>query len=166
VSAADHSHLGGEENDLIAEEMGRLCSTSIKSEFCEKDAILHLRMFECRPAIWRRVRVPANITLDVLHDKVLVPLMGWIRNYHSYLFMLPNRKDKRVGFGRMFSRTVDAVNQRFLWGGEAMCDAAQVALCDVSSYLRMPSEFFFFFFLQWSVRLFVFVPSVLNFFSR
>lgn len=59
--------------------------------------------------IWRRFRVPANMTLDVFHDKVLCPIVGWCRNYSAYCFQkFPpyeypileyKTKDFGVGFG-------------------------------------------------------------------
>eukprot|EP00123_Amoebidium_parasiticum_P012496 comp21397_c0_seq1/m.29457 comp21397_c0_seq1/g.29457 ORF comp21397_c0_seq1/g.29457 comp21397_c0_seq1/m.29457 type:complete len:717 (-) comp21397_c0_seq1:172-2322(-) len=37
--------------------------------------------------VWREVCVSGGVILSVLHDKVLVPAMGWCRNYHSYVFL-------------------------------------------------------------------------------
>lgn len=36
--------------------------------------------------MWRRFRVSGGISLNALHDRVLLPLMGWSRRYHSYHF--------------------------------------------------------------------------------
>ena len=36
--------------------------------------------------VWRRFRVSGCISLNALHDHILLPLMGWSRRYHSYHF--------------------------------------------------------------------------------
>jgi hypothetical protein len=51
----------------------------------DKSYILKVELMNVTPMIWRRVRVPANITLNLLHDKVLAPAMGWVRDYHGML---------------------------------------------------------------------------------
>lgn len=39
-----------------------------------------------KPEIYRIFKVTGDTTLNVLHDKVLCPIMGWCRNYHAYYF--------------------------------------------------------------------------------
>jgi len=41
---------------------------------------------ELTPSIWRRFRVNAGMSLEAFQDKILQPIMGWTRNYHSYYF--------------------------------------------------------------------------------
>jgi hypothetical protein len=41
---------------------------------------------ELSPSVWRRFRCSSHLPLDVVHDKVIAPVMGWCRNYHGYLF--------------------------------------------------------------------------------
>jgi hypothetical protein len=41
---------------------------------------------ELSPSIWRRFRCSSGINLDAFQDKILQPLMGWTRNYHTYYF--------------------------------------------------------------------------------
>lgn len=41
---------------------------------------------ELSPPVWRRFRCSSHLPLDVVHDKVITPVMGWCRNYHAYLF--------------------------------------------------------------------------------
>jgi len=36
--------------------------------------------------VWRRFRVSGGISLNALHDRILLPLMGWRRRYHGYHF--------------------------------------------------------------------------------
>jgi hypothetical protein len=36
-----------------------------------------------KPEIWRKVRVPSDITLDALHHKVIVPVLGWTPRLHG-----------------------------------------------------------------------------------
>ena len=47
---------------------------------------------ELNPSVWRRVKVSAHLKLDVLHDKILIPFMGWTRNYHTYYFSSKGKK--------------------------------------------------------------------------
>lgn len=41
---------------------------------------------ELSPSVWRRFRLSSSTQLDLLHDKILSPIMGWERNYHTYCF--------------------------------------------------------------------------------
>ena len=41
---------------------------------------------ELTPSIWRRFRCSSGINLEAFQDKVLQPIMGWSRNYHTYYF--------------------------------------------------------------------------------
>jgi hypothetical protein len=41
---------------------------------------------ELSPSVWRRFRCSSQINLDAAQDKILQPLMGWTRNYHTYYF--------------------------------------------------------------------------------
>ncbi|KIO34799.1 hypothetical protein M407DRAFT_210250 [Tulasnella calospora MUT 4182] len=36
--------------------------------------------------VWRRVKISGGLSLAVLADKVITPLMGWTRNYHAHLW--------------------------------------------------------------------------------
>ncbi|THH21477.1 hypothetical protein EW146_g120 [Bondarzewia mesenterica] len=36
--------------------------------------------------IWRQFRVSGGISVAALADKVITPLMGWVRNYHAHAF--------------------------------------------------------------------------------
>jgi hypothetical protein len=36
--------------------------------------------------VWRRFRVSGGISLSALHDRILQPVMGWSRGYHSHNF--------------------------------------------------------------------------------
>jgi hypothetical protein len=52
--------------------------------------VLHVALEGIRPPIWRRVVVPASITLDLLHD-VLQVTMGW-EDYHLHQFTIAGRR--------------------------------------------------------------------------
>ena len=58
-------------------------------ELEKKDFIIKLTLAGCEEECWRRFRVPATISLAALHDQVLVPVMGWARGYHGYVFAEP-----------------------------------------------------------------------------
>ena len=51
------------------------------------DLVLKVELMGTEPRIWRRVQVPAAIPLFTLADKVLTPVMGWVRNFHAYTFV-------------------------------------------------------------------------------
>ncbi|KAF7302904.1 MYND-type domain-containing protein [Mycena kentingensis (nom. inval.)] len=57
--------------------------------------------------IWRRFVVSGGMSLGVLHDKVVAPLMGWVRNFHAHLFT-----DYRDGtiFGPKKSTSIDMMH--------------------------------------------------------
>ena len=42
---------------------------------------------ELNPPIWRTFKVSSAVNLELLHDKIIAPIMGWTRNYHTYYFM-------------------------------------------------------------------------------
>ncbi|PPQ73856.1 hypothetical protein CVT24_012246 [Panaeolus cyanescens] len=60
------------------------------------------------PRIWRRFKVSAGISLQALQDKVVAPLMGWVRNLHCYTFT-----DFRDGalFGPEHSSSIDVAHK-------------------------------------------------------
>mmetsp|Transcript_27861 Transcript_27861/g.51301 ORF Transcript_27861/g.51301 Transcript_27861/m.51301 type:complete len:448 (+) Transcript_27861:148-1491(+) len=45
---------------------------------------------ELKPPVWRRFTVSSAVNLELLHDKILAPVMGWERNYHTYYFYKGN----------------------------------------------------------------------------
>ena len=71
------------------------------------DLVLKVELMGTQPRIWRRVQVPAAIPLFTLADKVLTPVMGWVRNFHAYSFV-----DVRDGahFGPVRMNSVDMVH--------------------------------------------------------
>eukprot|EP01124_Arcella_intermedia_P007721 TRINITY_DN14781_c0_g1_i1.p1 TRINITY_DN14781_c0_g1~~TRINITY_DN14781_c0_g1_i1.p1 ORF type:complete len:801 (-),score=192.38 TRINITY_DN14781_c0_g1_i1:28-2430(-) len=63
------------------QERPKLKDTYFKSQY-----IIKISLVSIKPEIWRRFQVPGNISLHVLHDKVLCPILGWSRNYHGYYY--------------------------------------------------------------------------------
>ncbi|MFE1521508.1 plasmid pRiA4b ORF-3 family protein [[Kitasatospora] papulosa] len=65
------------------------------------DSVLQIKvtLADIRPPIWRRLQVPADLTLDRLH-LVIQRAMGW-ENYHMHLFETPlgdyGRRDRELG---------------------------------------------------------------------
>ena len=60
-----------------------------QEELENMDFILKISLAGCEEECWRRFQVPATISLASLHDQVLVPVMGWARGYHGYVFSEP-----------------------------------------------------------------------------
>mmetsp|Transcript_31292 Transcript_31292/g.91646 ORF Transcript_31292/g.91646 Transcript_31292/m.91646 type:complete len:586 (+) Transcript_31292:264-2021(+) len=54
---------------------------------------------ELDPPVWRRFRVCSAVNLDLLADKILSPIMGWERNYHTYLFRKLAKSNSSAGVG-------------------------------------------------------------------
>ncbi|WP_419995027.1 plasmid pRiA4b ORF-3 family protein [Streptomyces boninensis] len=65
------------------------------------DSILQIKvtLADIRPPIWRRLQVPAYLTLDRLHLVIQIA-MGW-ENYHMHVFETPagdyGRRDSELG---------------------------------------------------------------------
>ncbi|MFD5121327.1 plasmid pRiA4b ORF-3 family protein [Streptomyces sp. NPDC058385] len=65
------------------------------------DSVLQIKvtLVDIRPPIWRRLQVPADLTLDRLH-LVIQTAMGW-ENCHMHLFQTPTgdcgRRDSELG---------------------------------------------------------------------
>lgn len=59
------------------------------------------------PRVWRRLKVSSAVTLSVLHDKILAPALGWVRNYHAYSFT--DQLDAAM-FGPINSNAIDMMH--------------------------------------------------------
>ena len=82
-----------------------------------KDSIVRIcvTLLDVDPAIWRRIEVPANFTLEGLHD-VLQTIMGWA-NYHLHHFQLgdltygePTPEDRDMLDGRKLKLSALAID--------------------------------------------------------
>ena len=51
---------------------------------------LKISLLQSENDVWRLFRVPSAIDLSKLHDQVLVPILGFSRGYHAYVFEDPN----------------------------------------------------------------------------
>lgn len=45
-------------------------------------------MMDIVPPLWRKIKVSGAITLAALQDRILQPVLGWCRAYHSYYVSL------------------------------------------------------------------------------
>eukprot|EP00814_Leptocylindrus_danicus_P013917 CAMPEP_0116004010 /NCGR_PEP_ID=MMETSP0321-20121206/361_1 /TAXON_ID=163516 /ORGANISM="Leptocylindrus danicus var. danicus, Strain B650" /LENGTH=401 /DNA_ID=CAMNT_0003472257 /DNA_START=20 /DNA_END=1226 /DNA_ORIENTATION=- len=62
-------------------------SKEVVGDLMKKSFIIKMSLgYGCEEYVWRRFRVPASIKLSALHDQVIVPIMGWSRGYHGYVF--------------------------------------------------------------------------------
>ncbi len=92
--------------------------------FVRRYFIIRIHLKGIYPRIWREVQVPANLSLDVFHDKVLCPLFGYKRNFHAFMFLKPKRKEKQLSYGSSFSDSCDKGHiGHMLRVGEAMVNA-------------------------------------------
>jgi len=109
-------------DDRVKKRLKEMTKTKsqVAGTLLDKSYIIKIYLCGVRPEIWRRLRVPASITLNALHDKVLCPAMGWCRNYHGYYFAdLPRPKvihlpiwDREIGevYGPITSEAVDMMH--------------------------------------------------------
>lgn len=37
--------------------------------------------------MWRQVKVSGAMKISAFQDKILAPALGWVRNYHGYIFI-------------------------------------------------------------------------------
>ena len=56
----------------------------------QKEYTLKITLLEVEPPIWRRVIVPADISLDRLHDVIQI-VMGW-EDYHLHVFTFGDKQ--------------------------------------------------------------------------
>eukprot|EP01084_Bolivina_argentea_P214252 363762_1 len=80
---------------------------NIDSKLFESDFILLIYLRGIVPCIWRKIRVPAILSLAVFHDKILTQLFDYKRNFHAYVFLQRHRKNLKIGFGPVDSQSVD-----------------------------------------------------------
>ncbi|KAG8978153.1 hypothetical protein FRC05_011269 [Tulasnella sp. 425] len=73
-------------NALIEKKIKRLEALDT-SELERSDYILNIQLTgEESVKVWRRVKISGGLSLAVLADKIITPLMGWTRNYHAHLW--------------------------------------------------------------------------------
>ncbi|KAK9813589.1 hypothetical protein WJX73_008847 [Symbiochloris irregularis] len=72
--------------ELLMKRKLRLMRQNLRNveHLFRQDMILDIELEDIKPRTWRRFQVSGGITLTTLHDKVLVPLMGFVRNYHTW----------------------------------------------------------------------------------
>lgn len=91
---------------LIARKQQLLEKTRMDSKN-SPDFILRIELLNTEPKVWRRFQCPSNIPLFSLADKILTPIMGWVRNFHAYTFVDIN---DGAHFGPSQMSTVDTVH--------------------------------------------------------
>jgi hypothetical protein len=82
----------------------------------QRNYLLRIRLLDIEPEIWRRFVVPANITLDRLHDVIQI-VMGWTDS-HLYTFTIgkkgyaesPEEKEEGLECGQY--RLGDLIKQK------------------------------------------------------
>jgi hypothetical protein len=83
--------------------------------------------------IWRRIVVSGGMNLAQLHDRVLAPAVGWVRNYHGYLFTDP--KDGAL-FGPEDCSAVDMMHMPR--NGHTFCSDKEIKLAEL---IQSPGDF-------------------------
>ncbi|CAI5971017.1 unnamed protein product [Closterium sp. NIES-64] len=81
--------------------------------------LLHVRMRQIDPPIWRRMEVSGHMTLRQFHKHVLRLSMGWARDHHAYKFRSSSGPCPGVWFGPTLSAAPDFALARMLGQGLA-----------------------------------------------
>ncbi|KAJ7258385.1 MM3350-like domain-containing protein [Mycena haematopus] len=76
-------------NAVIARRKRELKQVDL-GDLTRRDYVLRIHMPDITTAtgedrIWRRFIVSGGMSLGVFQDKVLAPLMGWVRNFHAHI---------------------------------------------------------------------------------
>ena len=98
-----------------------------------------IRIRFVKPRIWRRLLVPAAMSLHAFIDRVLIVAFGYARGEHSYVANLPAaaypgrrlpRPNEDVCFVPEHAGTVDMMHLHMYRGGHCAVPAHRVLLCD------------------------------------
>ncbi|KAI0062111.1 hypothetical protein BV25DRAFT_693414 [Artomyces pyxidatus] len=105
-------------NYLVEKQITKLQSMDL-GDLPQRDYTLKMVVDQVKDAnghdrIWREFRVSGGLSIAALADKVLTPLMGWVRNYHAHAFTV--HKDGAV-YGPTESRAIDMMHPQSIgWG--------------------------------------------------
>ncbi len=98
-----------------------------------KHFIIHLRLYHITPEIWRRFRVPANISLARFHE-FLQCAMGW-ENRYDYEF--------RYGKGKYLRDVIAPPHPERFLGADSFTDAASLTLEAFVGRAKLPKRFLY-----------------------
>ena len=76
-------------NALVKRKLASKHVPEINALLSTKLMVLRVALSGCEDQVWRRIIVPAATSLAVFHDQILIPVMGWARAYHGYVFEDP-----------------------------------------------------------------------------
>eukprot|EP01111_Echinosteliopsis_oligospora_P016174 TRINITY_DN6617_c0_g1_i1.p1 TRINITY_DN6617_c0_g1~~TRINITY_DN6617_c0_g1_i1.p1 ORF type:complete len:482 (-),score=90.69 TRINITY_DN6617_c0_g1_i1:91-1389(-) len=97
------------------------------AERIARDMIISVEMWRMKPKFSRTIRVSGNMTFSAFSDKILVPAIGFTRNYHCYYF-----SDERDGavFMPQKSGAID-VTHKFICSLHASIDDTKVKIGEI-----------------------------------
>lgn len=75
--------------NVLKQRKAKYLQSEIVQNLMDTTFYLKVSLVGCEKDVWRIFRVPAAIDLSKLQDQVLVPIMGWSRGYHGYVFEDP-----------------------------------------------------------------------------
>lgn len=105
-----------------------------------------IRVRYVQPRIWRRLSVPAGMSLHAFVDRALIVAFGYARGEHGYIANLPAaaypghrlpRPADDVCFLPEHAGTIDMMHVHMYRGGHCSVPAQRVLLCDL---LREPGD--------------------------
>jgi len=99
-----------------------------RTQLAKCDYILRIQLWDCNPPGWifRRFKVSGGVPLFTLSDKIINPVMGWCRNYHSFYFM--DRLDGST-YGPKESNSIDMTH--LYTHGWNFLDSQKYCLADI-----------------------------------
>ena len=59
-------------------------ATGEYASLLQQDFILMVEVMDVEPQLWRRFKVSGAVNLSALQDRIIQPVMGWCRQYHSH----------------------------------------------------------------------------------
>jgi hypothetical protein len=99
-----------------------------------------IRIRYIKPRIWRRLSVPASMSVHAFIDRVLIVAFGYARGEHGYIAHLPAaaypgrrlpRPEEDACFIPEHAGTVDMMHLHMYRGGHCGVPAQRVLLCDL-----------------------------------
>lgn len=111
-------------------------SKLIQSELLEGlELEICLSLLQVHPPVWRTLRVPASMPLDVLHTKALCPAMGWTcadgapdQHAHAFRLHVTSSSNEMSNFwwGDPKSQHPDKMHVPLLYGGHLLPESKLV----------------------------------------
>jgi hypothetical protein len=73
---------------LLAKNKKKLNDSPAVKDLIDKVFLVRISLADgCENDVYRRFTVPASTPLNIFHDQILTPILGFARAYHGYIFV-------------------------------------------------------------------------------